>query len=267
MGGVFMRRFAYLLIGMFAVAVAFVAPSLAADKVGIVLLHGKGGTALPKSPIGKLAAVLKKAGFLVVTPDMPWSKSRDLAKDYDESMAEIDAAVAQLKKKGATKIVVAGVSMGANAAVGYGARRDGLAGVMALSPGHVPDDPGYQNSIDNDWRRAKSMVDDGKGDTVGSFNDNDQGKKFKVKAKARVYLSWFDPAGEATYPKNAAAIKPGTPLLWVVGNKDIMLKRGESYAFALAPHNDKSAYVVVDGGHMDSPMKASGQIIDWLNSL
>lgn len=237
----------------------------ATDKVGIVLLHGKGGTALPKSPIGKLAAAQTKAGFLVVTPDMPWSKSRDLAKDYEDSIAEIDAAVEQLNKKGENNIVVPGESMGANAAVGYGARREGLAGIMAPSPGHVPDDEGFQTSIGNDWRRAKSMVDDGKGDTVGSFNDNNQGKKFKVKAKARVCLSWFGPDGPATYPKNAAGIKPGTPLLWVVGKKDIMFKHGEAYTFALAPPNTKKAYVVVDGGHMDSPMKALPQIINWLN--
>lgn len=92
---------------------------------------------MPKSPIGKLASALKGAGFLVVAPDMPWSRSRGFDKTYEETMAEIDDAVERLKEAGATKIVVGGHSIGANAALGYGARREGLAGVTVIAPDHV----------------------------------------------------------------------------------------------------------------------------------
>jgi pimeloyl-ACP methyl ester carboxylesterase len=259
------RRIGLILVGLLFIAAS--PDAWAADKIGVVLMHGKGATSLPKSPMGRLAATLKKAGFLVATPDMPWSKTRNLAKDYEGSMAEIDSAVESLKKQGATRIVVGGHSMGANAAVGYGARREGLAGIMALAAGHVPDVQGYQATLDNDWRRAKEMVNKGQGDVVATFKDNDQGKKFTFKVKPSVYLSWFDPSGPAAFPQNAAKLKPGTPLLWVIGKNDIMFKRGEAYAYAKAPKNPKSAYVVLNAGHVDLPMKASKLIVDWLKGL
>jgi esterase/lipase len=205
-----------------------VTPAFSAVKIGVVLMHGKTGTAKPKSFIGPLIAKLKEAGILVEAPDMSWSRSRYLAKFYEESMAEIDAAVGRLKKRGATKIVVGGHSMGANAALGYGARREGLAGIIAIAPGHVPDLKVFQKTIKYEYRRTKAMVDKGEGDKVARFADNNQGKKRMVRMKARIYLSWFDPNGPAVIPKNAANLKPGTALLWVVGKRDQMARHGRA---------------------------------------
>lgn len=262
-----MRRCARLLRWALALALigcgAF-APAQAAEKIGVVLMHGKQGTASPKSLIGPLIGDLKAAGVLVEAPNMPWSKQRYLAKDYEASMQEIDAAVARLKQHGATKIVVAGMSMGANAALGYGARRTGLAGIAAIAPGHVPELAGFQRRVNHDYRRAKAMVDAGHGDKVGSFLDVDQGEAERVNVKARIYLSWFDPNGPAAIPKNTARLKPGTPLLWVVGKRDRMFGRGRGYAYARAPANAKSAYVVVGGGHKQTPKIAAKEIVAWI---
>lgn len=244
-----------------------ITPAFSAGKIGVVLMHGKTGTAKSRAPIGPLIAKLKGAGILVVAPDMPWSRSRYLAKDYEESMAEIAAAVVQLKREGATVIVVGGHSMGANAALGYGARHEGVAGIMAIAPGHSPELGGFQSAVNNDYRRAKAMVDKGQGNKVASFADTNQGKKSKVHVKARVYLSWFDPRGPAVMPKNAAALKPGTALLWVVGKQDPMVRRGRAYAFDKAPTNPKSAYVEVGGSHLKTPTIAASKIVQWLKSL
>lgn len=241
--------------------------AVAHDPPGVVLLHGKGGTARPRSPAGKLAASLRAAGFLVATPDMPWSRSRYLAKDYEESLKEIDAAVAGLKRKGAGTIVVGGHSMGGNAALGYGARRDGLAGIMVLAPGHIPDDLGYQTTLNNDYLRAREMVANGFGDTAGEFNDNNQGERRSILVKAGIYLSWFDPLGPATMPKNAENLIAGTALLWVVGGNDPMRLKGESYAFIRAPAHPENLYLEVRGGHKETPTVAAQQIIDWLKRL
>lgn len=263
-----MRRGAKLLAWVLVAAVVgcgALMPARAADKIGVVLMHGKDGSA--GGPIGPLIRKLKAAGVVVVAPDMPWSRRRFLAKDYDGSMKEIDAAVARLKHSGATMIVVAGMSMGANAALGYGARRSGLAGIAAIAPGHVPELEGFQRRLHHDYRRAKAMVDAGKGDAFGSFLDVNQKKTLHVRVKARIYLSWFDPNGPAVMPKNAAHLKPGTPLLWVVGRKDRMYTRGKAYAFARAPANPKSAYIVVRGGHMKTPTFAADQIVHWIKRL
>lgn len=260
------RMMAALLIGFVLVGEP-TNDAVAGDTLGVVLLHGKGGTSRPKSPIGRLAALLGQVGFMVATPDMPWSRSRYLTKDYEESLKEIDAAVAGLKRKGARKIVVGGHSMGGNAALGYGARRDGLAGVMVLAPGHTPSDYGYQATLNNDYRRAQAMIANGRGNTVAEFNDNNQGKRRSIKFKAGVYLSWFDPQGPATMPLNAEKLSGGTALLWVVGRKDRMWLKGESYAFVHAPAHPKKLYLEVLGGHKETPTAAAQQIITWLKRL
>lgn len=252
------------------VAAAFVSPADAADsgKLGVVLLHGKGAPS-PQGLLGRLIGSLEDAGFLVAAPEMPWSKARMLEKDYEASMAEIDAAAETLKAKGAVRIVVGGQSMGANAALGYAARREGLAGILAIAPGHVPDVAGFQRMTGHDYQRAKDMVAAGRGGETADFNDFNQGKTSTIAVKAAVYLSWFDPDGPAVIPKNAAALKPGTALLWIIGDKDVMLKRGdrEDYAFAKAPPHPKSAYVVIDSNHRNAPRDGADKIVDWLKKL
>ncbi|NQV85149.1 MAG: alpha/beta hydrolase [Rhodospirillales bacterium] len=241
--------------------------AVADEKIGVVLMHGKGGTAKSKSPVGKLAAKLEGAGFLVAAPDMPWSRSRGFDKSHTDSMKEIDEAVANLKSDGATKIVVGGHSIGANAALAYGARRDGLAGVLAIAPGHTIDTQGFQDNIDSDYKRAKEMVAAGKGDDDAEFKDYNQGRSSTLDIPAAIYLSWFDPEGPASMPVNAKNLKPGTPLMWIIGEDDRMMERGEDYVFAKAPKHDKNAYVVIGGGHKATPTKGAKKIIEWLKGL
>lgn len=255
-------------IGLAVLVVAVgTAPSAADERIGVVLMHGKGGTVTPRSPVGLLAGALDDAGFLVAAPDMPWSRSRYLAKTYEESMAEIDAAVERLKSEGAAKIVVGGHSMGANAALGYAARRTGLAGVIAIAPGHAPELGRSHSLLGGSVKKAAELVAAGNGGNKGDFLDVNQGKTSTIRTRAEIYLSWFDPSGLAVMPRNAADIRPDTPLLWVVGRLDRMFARGEGYAFAKAPANPKSSYVVVPGGHKATPVKGKKMIIDWLKSL
>ena len=248
--------------------VLFTVPVHAADKIGVVLMHGKWGTSKPKSPIGKLATELKTAGFMVSMPSVAWSRSRYLDRDFEDAMADIDKAVEKLKSQGATKIVVGGQSMGANAALGYGARRDGLDGIMALAPGHIPENMDYQDRLGHAYKKAQTAVATGQGDDKGEYPDINQGKKKTVSMTAHTYASWFSPNGPAHMPNNAANLKPGTPLLLMVGTKDSMYERGEAYAFAGAPDHPKNAYVVIDGAsHKNTPYKGARQVIDWLKGL
>lgn len=255
-----------------AVVVLIASPqhtATARDYLGIILLHGKGSTALPKTPTGQLADALDRAGFIVLTPDMPWSRSRIWDGSFDQAMAEIDKYVRELKRKGANRIVVGGLSLGANAALGYGARRNGLAGILAIAPGHVPELRGFQSRMGHDYRRAAELVANGKGDKFYEFKDFNQGRTSEVRAKAKDYLSWYDPRGQAVMPKNAANLKPGTPLMWIIGKKDVMLKfgRGRNYAFDRAPAHPKSIYVEVNGGHRVTAQNGQDEIITWLKGL
>jgi|TARA_B100000315_G_scaffold249189_1_gene280027 pimeloyl-ACP methyl ester carboxylesterase len=261
-----MKTFRFVLVVFIGLAFSGL-PGIADAKTGVILMHGKGGTSKSRSPVGKLVSKLENAGFLVAAPDMPWSRSRGFDKNHTDSMSEIDKIIAELKSDGATKIVVGGHSIGANAALAYAARHEGLAGVLAIAPGHIPEIEGFQGKIDFDYKRAKKMVDAGKGGEEDDFKDTNQGRKSTISTSAEIYLSWFDPKGPAAMPTNTANLKPGTPLMWIIGEKDRMMDRGEGYAFAKAPVHDNNAYVVVKGGHGATPIKGAKKIIDWLKGL
>lgn len=231
---------------------------------GVVLMHGKGGA--PGGQVGSTAAALQAAGAKVIMPEMPWSRSRSYDVTYEQAMAEIDRAVAQLKAQGATKIAVAGQSFGANAAIGYAARRGGLAAVVALAPGHVPERPAFAKRLAPSLERAKQMIAEGKGDAPSTFSDNNQGKLSDVRATAKVYLSYFDPNGPAPMPKNAGAMK-GVPFLWVIGRDDQLHSAGPGYAFDRAPRHPKSKYLEVNARHENTPDIAKDQVVAWLQAL
>ena len=237
------------------------------SKTGVVLMHGKWGHSNSKSPVGKLKIALEEAGFLVAAPDMPWSKSRLFDKDFDEAMSEIDKIVAELHSKGASKVVVGGHSIGANAALGYAARRQGLAGVLAIAPGHVPEILSWRNRFKFYVDEAREMIAAGKAKETMKFTDKNQGREKVLTLEAKVVASWFSPEGVAVMPINAANIKPNTPLFWIIGKKDRLLKRGQAYAYDKAPPHPKSRYQIVSGGHKATPTKGKSEIIKWLKSL
>ena len=231
--------------------------------VGVVFLHGK--AAWTGAFDGGIPAALEAEGAVAVSPEMPWSLLRMYGATYEEAMQEIDAAVAGLKGRGATRIVIIGHSLGANAAIGYGARRNGIAAVVALSPGHLPETPEMRDRTAEAVVQARALVAAGE-KSRRPWPDRIQGIPTFATASPAVYLSMFDPNGPAVIPRNAAALQ-GVPLLWVVGRSDPMFARGRDYAFSRAPKNPKSRYVEVSGGHLFAPQTARSEVVEWLKSL
>ncbi len=231
---------------------------------GVVLLHGKGGT--PNSMIEGLSETLRGDGALVEAPELPWSSRRIYDATYDQAMAEIDLAVQKLRWAGATRIVVAGHSLGGNAAIGYAARRQDLTAVIALAPGHLPEAWALRIRTKGAIAKAKQLVADGKGDVRISFPDLAQGIPFRVKATPNVYLSMFDPDGPAVIPRNAAAMGD-VPFLWVVGVGDPIFFHGRDYGFDPGAKHPRSKYLVIPGLHLTTPFQARKSIVDWLKSL
>jgi len=230
---------------------------------GVVFLHGKG--VWVGAFDGGIPSALEAEGAAVASPEMPWSFGRMYGATYDEALREIDAAVAGLRRKGASRIVVIGHSLGANAAIGYAARRGGVAAVVALSPGHLPETAEMRARTGDAVIEARRLL--AAGDVARrTWPDRIQGIPTFATASPAVYLSMFDPDGPAVIPKNAAALR-GVPLLWVVGTSDPIFARGRDYAFARAPRNPKSRYLEVPAGHLTTPRAARSEVVEWLKSL
>jgi pimeloyl-ACP methyl ester carboxylesterase len=232
--------------------------------VGVVYLHGKGSW--PGAFDGGIVNSLQDEGAMVATPEMPWSLKRKYGATYEQAMGEIDSVVASLKAKGATRIIVIGHSLGANAAIGYAARHPDLAAVVAIAPGHLPEVDDLRSHTRDAITQARELIAAGQGEVPRQFPDLAQGIPLTTTATPIVYLSMFDPDGPAVIPKNAAAMGP-VPLLWVVGTLDPIARRGPDYAFKLAAKNPKSRYAEVFAGHLTTALAARKQVIDWINSL
>ena len=255
-----MRGFVSILFSLITALIGHVAPA-AGDDLGVVLLHGKGGS--PSGHIRELASALQGTGHLVSTPTMPWAQNRIYDASFDEAMREIDREIDSLRQKGAKFVVVAGHSLGANAALGYAASRDSASGIIALAPAHTPELQGFIKRVGQDVSRARALVAAGKGKEKHRFPDVNQGRRLEVAATAEVYLSWFDPDGPAVMPKSAASFKAPTPLLLVVGSGD----HGKDYIFDKAPPHPRSRFVTVPADHFAVPSAAIKEVATWLDSL
>jgi pimeloyl-ACP methyl ester carboxylesterase len=213
-----------------------------------------------------LADDLTRHGYLVLTPDMPWSKDRAYDRSLSDAQQEIDAAMAQLRNRGATRLVIGGHSMGANMAISYAAVHPGLEALMAIGPGQTVEADKFAENLGESIKEAKALIAAGKGDTPTRFRDIHLGKVSWATAAPSVYLSYFDPEGLANMPALSQAIN--IPFLWTVGKQDKnMLDRGPDYAFALAQQTPFNEYDIVDADHMGTPEASRGVVLQWLGKV
>lgn len=227
---------------------AAVLPASAFELRGtaVVLIHGKAGG---QGPLQPLAQALKARGAVVALPRMSWTTGY---RTYEQTLGEIQAVVSRLKAGGASRIVLAGHSLGANVSMGYAARIGGVDAVVALAPGHRPDFIAGQTG--DSLAQARAMVGAGQGAQKAKFLDFNQGRTFPVTTSAEAYISFFDPSGPAAQAAQASGVR--SPTLWVIGTGD------------RPAMNDRAAYsgtrIVVEAGHQDTPQAAVAQVIDWL---
>ena len=254
------RLLAGLLV--FTAVIGVVAP-VSAQTIGVVLMHGN--TDSPNGTVAALATAMEGEGYLVERPEMCWSYRRRRDRALLDCLAELEAPIARLTSHGARAIVVAGMSVGGLAAVAFGARRSGLAGIIALAANGSPERlvslfPQIAESV----ALARAMVAAGRGDERANFTDTNIRGPFPVNTTAAIYLSFFDPAGPANMLDNTSRLR--APLLWVAGNAD-RTQSGPGYAFSRAPANPLNRYVTVSADHLGTPTAAREAVLAWLGEL
>jgi pimeloyl-ACP methyl ester carboxylesterase len=232
----------------------------AAERIGVVLLHGKQSAPVEHEP---LANAIAAAGFLVERPEMCWSNRRIYDRGYLDCLRDIDAAVRRLKERGATSFVIAGHSLGANGALGYGARNQ-VRGVIALAPGHTPEFLAVRPPIVESLDRARQLLAAGRGDQNAKFADFNGTLAIRVTSTPAAYLSFFAPNSPALMPANAARLS--APLLQVSGSHD-PFQRGPAYIIAKAPAHPLNRFAVVEAGHFDTSAESSSEVVAWLRRL
>lgn len=242
------------------------APLAAADKTGLVLLHGKLG--MPSKAFGTLAPQLEAEGVLVDMPEMPWSRNREYGASYDQAMEEINASVARLRAKGATRIVVGGHSMGAAAALIFGSRHS-TDGLILLALGHSPQAKSLQTRYSASVTRARGLVADSNANDKHDFDDFDASKKpptFKVTTTASNYLSYFAPNGIANTLTAADKIPANVPVLWVDGTDENPALKSYNQSIYSAIGSSAKQRIEVEATHISVPHKSGNEVLNWLRN-
>jgi esterase/lipase len=261
-GGEFVKR--SLRIALFALFFAIPDHSVfaASSEVGVVLMHGKWGSPQSMMP---LARDLESRGYLVSNSEMAWSGRRLYDIDYPAALKEIEQQVQQLRGKGAKRVIVAGQSMGSNAAVAYAASGFDLDRLVILSPGHFPEG-GMGKRLYSSFEKAKRMVAANRGTDSDTFDDLNQGKQRSLKMAAATYVSYFDPDGLGAMTKNIKKLPKPIPVLLAIGTADPFYPQSKAL-FDLAPSHPASRYVALDTDHFSMPKVVSAELLKWLDSL
>jgi esterase/lipase len=244
-----------------SVGYLMLAASAHGETVGIVMMHGKHGT---PSQLQQLAETVSNAGFLAERPEMCWSAARIYDRTYLDCFADIDAAAARLKQHGATAVVVLGMSLGGNAALGFGARRQGLRAIITLAPAHAPEFLSRRAEIAESVAKAQAAAAAGKSNEKTTFNDIDLGKIFPVTTTPTIYLTFFGPESPAVMPENTAHLT--APLLMVSGSND-PTQRNADNIFKRVPFDPRNKHAMVEADHLGTPTASAAAVLSWLKML
>lgn len=254
-----------------AVALPVSASARLATPTGVVLMHGKSGDPMePASNIASLAAALRSIGCRVLQPEMPWSKQRYMSVPYEVGQEEIAAHVAQLRRNGSAKVIVGGVSLGANGALCYAARTGGIDGLMLFSLGQWAE---YLTVNRKEFveatTRAQDMIKAGKGDEMASWHDTNSGQVFTSSATAKVYLSYHDRVGAVAVTPNFTRLDDNLPLLVVMARSDQPDAGRTQSLFRARARPATSQFAMLEQGanHFNTPDLARHAAAEWLQRL
>jgi len=271
----FMARIVPRLAAVALLALAFAsAASAQQQRIGIVLLHGKLGVAMGMATGngsaygGRLIAALRSAGYLVVAPEMCWSRQRGFDKTYPDCVAEVDAAIGQLKAQGATAIVVGGLSLGGNGAIAYGATHTGIVGIIAFGPADDPTRKSQRPEVAAGLARARQLIAQGQGDAKTTFDDVNTGTggayAMAVTTTPRIFLSFNDTDSLTHLGPNLSRLR--VPILWVAGDGD-PTQGSAPVLFRIVPTNPLNRFVTVHSNHIGTPDAGTDAAIAWLAQL
>jgi pimeloyl-ACP methyl ester carboxylesterase len=241
---------------------AFVAAAQS-PRTSVVVMHGKGG--LPDGLVHELAMFLDARGFLVANLEMPWSSRRDYDVDVAAGLAQVEAALADLRTKGAAKVFVAGHSQGGVFAL-YVAGKIPVDGVVAIAPGGNVATPAFRQYTGESVDRAADMVKAGKGAERARFVDY-EGRRgtSPVFTTAASYLSWFDPDGAMNELASIHRLDAKMPVLFIAPTDDYpMLLRTNPEMIRALPKNPLTKVYKPDASHVKAPTASREEIARWI---
>jgi pimeloyl-ACP methyl ester carboxylesterase len=251
---------------MLIVLLALSAPwALAQPKdCAMVVMHGKWGNPQYIAAFGR--RMEPACDFESI--EMPWSGRRNYDAPYPVALQEIAAQVQKFRTQGYKKVLLAGHSFGANAALAYMTVHDDVDGILLLAPGHTPGVMAYQMNMNRGaLLEAQQLIEQGHPDTLVSFDDLNQGKFRNTKMRADAVWTYFDPQGLGNMQLSAKRFKKAVPVFLAIGTRDPLFRLAKGNIFDVTPAHAASQYVELDADHGSTPGAAGAAALAWIQQL
>lgn len=255
----------YIALVLAIIVAATIQPAAAQStppRIGIVIMHGKGGS--PTKYVADLASSLEGKGYLVANLEMPWSGQRNYDVNVAGAEREVESALDSLRAKGATNLFVAGHSQGGLFAL-YFAGKHLVDGIVAIAPGGNVGSPNFREKLGESVEQARKLVTDGKRDEKTRFLDFEGSKNtYPIVTTPANYLSWFDPDGAMNESIAVKNVNPKVPVLFIGPKGDYpgLLKAKQTMFDALPRHPFTKLYEP-DSSHLGAPSASLDEILRW----
>ena len=257
------RRLFWIVL-MVMVSTQIGAAETSSPKIGIVIMHGKGGS--PTKHVFELASTLEEKGYLVANLEMPWSGNRGYDVDVSAAEKEVQSALQNLKSKGAQKLIVAGHSQGGVFALYFGSEHI-VDGVIAIAPGGNVKSATFQEKLSGYVEKARRLIAEGKGAQKEKFSDFEGARGvFPVTTTAGIYLTWFDPEGAMNQMRSIKHMK--TPVLYVAPTDDYPgLRNIKQTMFDALPTHPLNKLYEPNSNHTGAPSISRDEIMRWMSEV
>jgi pimeloyl-ACP methyl ester carboxylesterase len=258
-----LSRYAALLCAIALAAVILPAAAQSAPpKIGIVVMHGKGGS--PTKFVADLARSLEGKECLVANIEMAWSGRRDYDVPVAAAEQEVEAALDGLRARGATKLFVAGHSQGGLFALYFGGRHR-VDGIVAIAPGGSSGSPIAREKLGESVERARALIAEGKPDEKTRFLDYEGTRgAYPIIVAPANYLNWFDPDGAMNEAVAVKKMNPDVPVLFIVPTNDYPgLQKIKQAAFDALPKHPLTRLYEPNSSHLNAPSASFDEIVRW----
>ncbi|RZI43854.1 alpha/beta fold hydrolase [Herbaspirillum sp. HC18] len=244
-------------------------PACAADVaplIGVVIMHGKGGS--PGKHVPELASSLERQGYVVANIEMSWSGRRNYDVDVAAAEKEVESALETLRGKGAAKLFVAGHSQGGVFALHFGTGHR-VDGIIAIAPGGNVASPVFKEKVGESLASAYRLIEQGKGDETARLYDYEGARgTYPVAVRPVVYVSWFDPNGAMNEMGAIKKLNPTVPVLFIAPTDDYpALQRTKRLMFDALPAHPMSRLYEPAASHTGAPLASIDEIVRWTTQV
>jgi pimeloyl-ACP methyl ester carboxylesterase len=258
-----------LLIFALLAAAASIGPATAqpaTPRLGVVVMHGKGGS--PSRHVAILAAGLEAKGYLVANLEMPWSGRRNYDAPVAAAEDQLESALNELRARGADRLFVAGHSQGGLFALYFGGRHP-VDGVIAIAPGGNAASPSYREKLGASVSRARELIAAGKGNEPAQFLDLEGSRgTYAISCTPGNYLSWFDPDGAMNELQAVRNMNPQVPVLFIAPLGDYPpLRSSKQMMFTALPANPLTKLYEPDASHLEAPGASLDESARWTSEV